>query len=65
MTGPTYTSWRTTAGVDMHTLQKPLRHRTIEMTMRYGHPSSEHLERIRNRGMVKLWSNGSSKKSQN
>lgn len=53
----TYASWKVMAGVDLRTVAELLGHRTLAMVMRYSHLSPDHLDKIRESGiMVSLWS---------
>jgi len=40
----TFASHLVMSGCDIRTVQKLLGHKTIEMTMRYSHPSKDHLK---------------------
>ncbi|MEO0211427.1 MAG: tyrosine-type recombinase/integrase [candidate division WOR-3 bacterium] len=52
-----YASWKVMDGVDLRTVAELLGHRTLAMVMRYSHLSPDHLDKVREKGiMVSLWS---------
>ncbi|MEO0180189.1 MAG: tyrosine-type recombinase/integrase [candidate division WOR-3 bacterium] len=51
----TYASWKVMDGVDLRSVAELLGHRTLAMVMRYSHLSPDHLDKIREKGvMVRL-----------
>jgi len=48
----TYASWKVQDGVDLRTVAELLGHKTLAMVMRYAHLSPEHLDRVREKGLM-------------